>query len=416
MKTPGKLDEIIRLSSELNTVQDLDMLLDKILTEARKILSADAASIQIKENNELVFSHVQTESIQKKLPPGQKLIYKTFRSKISNKSLSGYAVLSGEILNIQDVYQLPENTPYKFDSSNDKKSNYRTKSMLTIPLKNNRGDSLGVMQIINALKTSATDPYVEPAENDIGFFDSDDELIALHFANIASMVLERAQMTRALILRMISMAELRDPKETGPHVNRVASYSVELFERWAVRHNLPQVEIDRRKDILRMAAMLHDVGKVAISDLILKKPAKFTESEYEIMKSHTYLGARLFTDKQSEFDEVAAMVAMTHHENWDGTGYPGKVNPNTADIPANGAEKPVTLKGEEISIYGRIVSVADVYDALSSKRVYKEAWDESSVLEEIKRSSGTKFDPELVEIFFEAYEVIKSISAKYPDH
>ncbi len=417
MKTPGKLDEIIRLSSELNTVQDLDMLLDKILTEARKILSADAASIQIKENNELVFSHVQTESIQRKLPPGQKLIYKTFRTKINNKSISGYAALSGEILNIQDAYLIPETAPYKFDSSNDKKSNYRTKSMLTIPLKNNRGGSLGVMQIINALKTSKEDPYVEANENDIGYFDSDDELIALHFANIASMVLERAQMTRALILRMISMAELRDPKETGPHVNRVASYSVELFERWAVRHNLPQIEVDRRKDILRMAAMLHDVGKVAISDLILKKPAKFTESEYEIMKSHTYLGARLFTDKQSEFDEVAAMVAMTHHENWDGSGYPGQVDFNMIDIPANGiAEKPKSLKAEEISIYGRIVSIADVYDALSSKRVYKEAWDESSVLEEIRKSSGTKFDPELVEIFFEAYDVIKSISGKYPDH
>jgi HD-GYP domain-containing protein (c-di-GMP phosphodiesterase class II) len=418
MKTPGKLDEIIRLSSELNTVQDLDMLLDKILTEARKILSADAASIQIKENNELVFSHVQTESIQRKLPPGQKLIYKTFRTKISNKSLSGYAALSGEILNIQDVYLLPESAPYKFDSSNDKKSNYRTKSMLTIPLKNNRGDSLGVMQIINALKSSQGDPYLDASESEIGYFDSDDELIALHFANIASMVLERAQMTRALILRMISMAELRDPKETGPHVNRVASYSVELFERWAARHNMPQIEVDRRKDILRMAAMLHDVGKVAISDLILKKPAKFTESEYEIMKSHTYLGARLFKDKQSEFDEVAAMVAMTHHENWDGTGYPGHVDAGdlgeTPKIEA--AEKPVTLKGEEISIYGRIVSIADVYDALSSKRVYKEVWDEASVLEEIKKSSGSKFDPELVEIFFEAYDVIKSISGKYPDH
>jgi response regulator RpfG family c-di-GMP phosphodiesterase len=143
------------------------------------------------------------------------------------------------------------------------------------------------------------------------------------------MVLQRAQMTRALLLRMIQMAELRDPKETGAHVNRVASYSVEIYEKWARSRSIKENEIQKNRDILRMAAMLHDTGKVAISDLILKKPARFTNEEYEIMKTHTYLGAKLFQDRQSEFDEVAAEVALTHHENWDGTGYPGHVDVET---------------------------------------------------------------------------------------
>ena len=410
------LNDIIHLSSELNTVQDLDILLDRILTEARRILNADAASIQIKEGDELVFSHVQTESLQKKLPPGQKLIYTTFRTKISPSSISGYAAMTGEIINIQDAYAIPSDAPYRFDPTSDRRAGYRTRSILTIPLKNNRDEVLGVMQILNSLNPATSSACSDADGCFLGAFSEDDEMIALHFAAITSMILQRAQMTRALILRMISMAELRDPKETGAHVNRVASYAVEIYEAWARRHSLPADEIDRKKDALRMAAMLHDVGKVAISDLILKKPSRFTPEEYEIMKTHTYQGARLFKSRQSEFDEMAATVALTHHENWDGTGYPGRVDIETGKpVESDSRGRPIPLKGDEIPIFGRIVALADVYDALSSRRVYKEAWDEASVLREIRSCSGTKFDPELVEIFFDSMEIIRSITARYPD-
>ena len=411
-----KLREIAQLSTELNTVQDLDLLLEKILYEARTLLNADAGSIQILEGNELVFSKVQTDSLQRKLPPGKKLIYTSFKTKVNRESLSGYAATTGEILNIQNAYDIPADAPYKFDPTNDQKSGYKTISMLTIPLKNNRNEILGVMQIVNSIKN-----YGEAGLKDSDFsrvtgFDNNDEQLALHFANIASMILQRAQMTRALILRMISMAELRDPKETGAHVNRVAAYSVELYERWAQKKNLPKEEIESNRDILRMAAMLHDVGKVGISDLILKKPAKFTDEEFEIMKKHTHIGAQLFRNKQSEFDEVSALVAINHHENWDGTGYPGHIDIETGEpIKTDSNGNPLGKKGEEIPIYGRIVALADVFDALSSKRVYKDAWDEESVLDEIRKMSGKKFDPELVEIFFESYDFIKTIPSRYPD-
>jgi response regulator RpfG family c-di-GMP phosphodiesterase len=212
------------------------------------------------------------------------------------------------------------------------------------------------------------------------------------------------------------MAELRDPKETASHVNRVATYAIEIYERWAKRYKLNEKELQNNRDILRMAAMLHDVGKVAISDLILKKPSQFNAQEYEIMKSHTYLGARLFHDKQSLFDEIASIVALTHHENWDGTGYPGYIDIDSGqplEKDKYGKAKP--RKGEEIPIYGRIVALADVYDALSSKRVYKDAWDEDSVISEIKALSGKKFDPELVDIFLESHDFLKSIKQRYPD-
>ena len=119
-----------------------------------------------------------------------------------------------------------------------------------------------------------------------------------HFAAVAAVALERAQMTRALILRMIRMAEMRDPKETGSHVNRVAGFSVEIYEQWALRRKKKKKDIDKTRDVLRMAAMLHDVGKVATSDLILKKPARLNADEYEAMKLHTIQGARLFQNRQ----------------------------------------------------------------------------------------------------------------------
>jgi len=401
-----RLKEIIRLDTELSTVQDLDILLERILTEARKILDADAGSIYIKDKNDLVFSYVQNETMRRKLPPGQKLIYSTFRVEISKKSVAGYAAATGKYLNIPDVYKIPKISPYQFNQNYDRVSKYKTTSVLTVPLKTNMGDILGVLQIINK---QGTDGRVVP-------FQSDDEIVCRHFASTASMALQRAQLTRALILRMIQMSELRDPKETGPHVNRVASYAIELYEQWALMRSMTEEEINKKRDVLRMAAMLHDVGKVAISDVILKKPGKFTPEEREIMKGHTYLGARLFINRQSEFDEIAAQTALTHHENWDGTGYPGRVDIRTGKpLKKDKDGNALRLRGKEIPIYGRVVAIADVYDALRSNRVYKKAWSEEDVLHEIQKLSGSKFDPELVDVFFASLDVLKSISARYPD-
>jgi HD-GYP domain-containing protein (c-di-GMP phosphodiesterase class II) len=167
-----------------------------------------------------------------------------------------------------------------------------------------------------------------------------------------------------------------------------------------------------------MAAMLHDVGKVAISDLILKKADRLSDEEFALMKSHTYLGARLFRNMQSDFEETAAQVALTHHEKWDGTGYPGHVDPFSTETPSGpeaAGRRALPKKGEEIPLYGRIVSVADVYDALSSRRSYKDAWDEGRVLEEMRRLSGKSFDPDVIDAFFDCLDTLKAIAKRYPD-
>jgi HD-GYP domain-containing protein (c-di-GMP phosphodiesterase class II) len=401
-----KLRNILSLDSELNKIQDLDILLERILLEARKVVNADAGSIYAREEDELAVSYAQNDTKQKELPAGQKLIYTVFRFPIDTQRIAGYVAATGEAVRIADVYDLPEGAPYGYDPSYDKVSGYRTQSMLAIPLRTNVGEIIGVIQVINKMDD----------EGNVIPFDEEDELLITHFATNATVALQRAQMTRAILLRMIRMAELRDPKETGPHVNRVAGYAVEIYERWAHKVGLPEKQIERTRDNLRMAAMLHDVGKVAISDLILKKPARFTDEEYETMKTHTWMGARLFTDKQSEFDEIAGLVAISHHENWDGSGYPGHVNIETGEpVQAGEDGKPLGKKGKEIPIFGRIVALADVYDALSSKRVYKKAWSEEDVLEEMRKMSETKFDPELVEVFFEVLPNIRSIGEKYTD-
>jgi HD-GYP domain-containing protein (c-di-GMP phosphodiesterase class II) len=161
--------------------------------------------------------------------------------------------------------------------------------------------------------------------------------------------------------------------------------------------------------------MLHDVGKVAISDMILKKPARFTPEEFLIMQHHTLYGASLFNDPQSPIDKIAKEIALTHHENWDGTGYPGWIDPDDLiPIKTCGDGRVMGRRGEEIPLVGRIVAVADVYDALCSKRVYKEPWTEEQVLTELRQLSGNKFDPEIVDVFFEILPNIKQTQSLYP--
>lgn len=403
-----KIELITQISLDINEVKDIDLLLERILTSARRIFNADAGSIYLKEGDQLKFSYSQNKTLQKRLDPGKKLIYNTFSMPVNNDSIAGYVAKNRKIVNIPDVYEISDLVPYTFDSDYDIISDYRTCSMLTVPMRNQHGDVLGVMQVINALTDEG---------NKISFSASDEALI-MHFAISAALAVDRAQMTRNIILRMISMARLRDPAETDAHVNRVAAYSVEVFEEWARRKRLQMEQIEKQKDLLRMAAMLHDVGKVAISDLILKKPARLTLDEFEIMKSHTYLGARLFMDFKSDFEEVAAEVALNHHERWDGTGYPGHIDLSSQLPPAdngNAGNTPRPKRGEEIPLFGRIVAVADVYDALCSRRAYKEPWDEDEVLNKLQASSGKHFDPEIVDAFFSCIDVIKFVARRYPD-
>lgn len=399
-----KLDRVIKVGLEVSTVKDVDVLMEKILTEARALTRADAGSIYIKEDDRLRFSYTQNETLRQRMGAGRKLPYNTFAIPINNRSVAGYVAFTGEILNLANVYQMPTNVPYAFDGKYDELSGYHTQSVLTVPLTDNRSDVIGVIQLINSRDDSGK---IVP-------FDEEDIPLINHFANNAAVAIERAQMTRMTVLRMIRMAELRDPHETGPHANRVASYAMEIFETWATGKAMPEKDIHSLKDILKVAAILHDVGKVAISDNILKKPGKLTEEEYDSMKTHTILGAKLFADGKSELDQAAASVALNHHERWDGNGYPGHVDLQTGESVYTNGKAHKGKVGHEIPVFGRVVAVADVYDALSSRRSYKAAWSEEEVVNELKRASGTQFDPEMIEALLGSLEEMREVAKRYP--
>lgn len=407
------LNKLENFEQNINDIQDIDILLERILSEIRKIVNADAGSIYVVKENNLVIKYAQNDTQQKTLQPGEKLPYKSFSLPIDEKSIAGYVAFTGKPLVIDDAYNIPESCPYKFNKQSDINTNYRTKSIYTIPLKFPNEKLLGVLQIINALDK----------DGNIRIFSVEDGIYINHFATNCGYALKQTSQTEQNFKKMLKLSEFRDPKETYLHVERVSLFAVEIYDRWAFENNIPNHVQDHFRDNLKIAAKFHDIGKVGISDLILKKPSKFTPEERAIMQGHTVLGAILFNPPQTELDKMTKEIALYHHEFFDGSecGYPGKFNLETMESYSEktgqkakySIGEPIKvfehLKGEQIPLSARIVAVADVFDALSHKRCYKEAWNIEDCFAEIQKASGTQFDPQIVSAFFKIKERIRSI-------
>ena len=189
-----------------------------------------------------------------------------------------------------------------------------------------------------------------------------------------------------VIQRLMAAAEYRDD-DTGEHILRMSQYS----ELVALEYGLDEITADR----ILWASPMHDIGKIGIPDAVLLKPGKLTPEEWTLMKTHCEIGADLLSGSNSETLQLAEIIALTHHERWDGSGYPKG------------------LRGEDIPIEGRIVAIADVFDALTSERPYKKAWTAEEAIAEIKRSSGSHFDPEVVEAFLKCLPGLEAISKAF---
>ena len=177
-------------------------------------------------------------------------------------------------------------------------------------------------------------------------------------------------------------AEYKDP-ETASHVSRVAHYSKML----AREYGLSKVD----QDLIFYASPFHDLGKVGIEDKILLKPGRLDKDEFEIMKTHAQIGYEILKDSQSEYLKAGAMIAISHHEKFDGNGYPSQI------------------KGENIHIFGRIVAVVDVFDALTSNRPYKRAWNFDDALNLLIQEKQKHFDPVIVDLFVKNIDEVKTI-------
>ena len=380
-------------------IKDLDAMLERVLTEARIFAGADAGTLYLAVKGSLYFSFVQNDTLfrgetkDKYLPSGPSL-------PIDKGSIAGYVARTGEALLIDDVYHIQSQVTYSFNPDFDRQTSYHTSSILAVPLKTREDEIVGVLQLINAK---------DPATGAVMPFSMQDRLFISQFALSAADAIDRARISRDMVLRMVELAELRDPFETSRHAKRVGAYAVELYSLWAARHAISLREVQKVSDALRAAAILHDVGKVAISDAILKKPHELSYDEKVQMRLHTVHGARLFRRTSSFWDYMAAEVCLGHHENWDGTGYPGHLDDIFAEKIYLGPGK----KGTEIPMSARVVAIADVYDALISERAYKQEWRQEHALRYIRYQTGRKFDPELVAIFITMADLLSAIEQKY---
>ena len=211
--------------------------------------------------------------------------------------------------------------------------------------------------------------------------------LAVTFGNI-SLQEDLQESSKELVFTLTNIVETRS-NETGAHILRVALVS----ERLAQLKGLSDYECT----MIRIASPLHDIGKIGIPDSILHKPEKLSATEWEVMKKHVDYGVAILKRSKSELMAIATQIAGTHHERWDGTGYPYQ------------------LSGEDIPIAGRITALADVFDALSSKRCYKSAWTSKDVINFIVAERGKQFDPALVDLFITHYDEFVEICRRHPD-
>jgi HD-GYP domain-containing protein (c-di-GMP phosphodiesterase class II) len=365
------LSVIFEYAAKIANERKLDNLLMLMADMGREMIVADRCTVWLldKAKNEL-YSTVAHGAPQLRLP--------------STAGLVGHSVTTGNPIFIDDAYQNEEFKDVLESGAirMDKITGYRTKALMVIPFRNNEGEIMGAYQAVNKLTESEQ------------FSQRDMHHLTLA-ASYAGKSLESTLLTyeieetqKEIIFTMGEIGESRS-KETGNHVKRVAEYSYIL----ALGLGMSAEEAE----LLKIASPMHDIGKVAIPDAVLKKPGKLTDEEFDIMKSHTTIGYGLLKNSKRHLLKIAAIVAYEHHEKWNGRGYPRGI------------------AGEDIHIYGRITAIADVFDALGSDRVYKKAWELDRILNLFKEERGHHFDPRVVDAFMEQLPQILKVRDQYSD-
>ncbi len=348
--------------AKISTEKDLDQLLLLMADMGKKLILADRCTLWLlDEGKKMLWTKVAHGLDRVEIP--------------YHAGFVGHAVLTGESILVEDAYK-----DARFLPDVDRQTGYRTKAVLCIPIQNQEGTIIGAYQAINKMTLTSV------------FNEKDLKYLSLA-ASYSGKSLESAMLhneivetQKEIIFTMGEIGESRS-EETGNHVRRVADYSKLLASLYGLT--------EEEADLIKLASPMHDIGKVAIPDSILMKPGKLTEAEFNLMKTHTTVGYKLFRHSHREILKTASIIAYHHHEKWNGKGYPQG------------------LKGEDIHLYGRITAIADVFDALGSDRVYKKAWPLQEIIELFQKERGIHFDPVLVDLFLAHLDDFLAIKKNY---
>lgn len=357
---PTKSDplvSLVKISRSITALTDIDELLRVIAEETKNAIQADRCTVFLwdKDTDEL------WSKVALGLDSSQEIRFP------ADKGLAGYVVKTGETVNIVDAYNDP-----RFNPEVDTKTGYRTKTILCMPIMNNNREIIGAFQVINKID---------------GIFTKNDEDLLIAIGGSASIALENAQLFdqqlqlyreqkllfESFIDTLATSIDARD-KITAGHSTRVKLYSILLAD--ALGMNA------KDKSLLEKAAILHDIGKIGIRDSVLQKDGKLTDEEYKHIQEHVRITHNILNKIYMSPDfRIITEMACSHHEKWDGTGYYRH------------------LKGEEITLGGRILAVADVFDAITSKRHYRDKMPIANVLDILMKGAGSHFDKNLVDVF-----------------
>jgi len=357
---PTKSDplvSLVKISRSITALTDIDELLRVIAEETKNAIQADRCTVFLwdKDTDEL------WSKVALGLESSQEIRFP------ADKGLAGYVVKTGESLNIVDAYN-----DSRFNPEVDKKTGYRTKTILCMPIINNNREIIGAFQVINKID---------------GIFTKNDEDLLVAIGGSASIALENAQLFdkqlqmyheqkllfESFIDTLATSIDARD-KITAGHSSRVRQYSSLLAQ--AVDMSPKDV------NLVEKAATLHDIGKIGIRDSVLQKDGKLTDEEYKHIQEHVRITHNILNKIYMSPDfRIITEIACSHHEKWDGTGYYRH------------------LKGEEITLGGRILAVADVFDAITSKRHYRDKMPIANVIDILMKGAGSHFDKNLVDVF-----------------
>jgi HD-GYP domain-containing protein (c-di-GMP phosphodiesterase class II) len=346
-----RLVSLLRVGQAMAAERDLDKLLTLIKSETELALDADRCTVFIydRDSNEL-WSKVATG-----LDTSEEIRFP------AHLGLAGYVVKTGEVLNIKDAYEDP-----RFNKDIDKKTGYRTQNILCMPMRNRKMEIIGVFQVLNKRKS-----HFHKVDEDLLTAISTNAGVAIENATLAK---EMKVSFDSFVKTLSSTIDARDPITAG-HSERVAEYAVLLGEEMELQ--------DTDLEALKYASLLHDIGKIGIREDILKKDGRLTEKEYRHIQRHVYYTHEILKNVHFERHlQLVPEIAASHHEKMDGTGYHRG------------------LKGNDILLSGRILSIADVFDAITSRRHYRNRMAFDKVLTIMKRDASTHFDPECVDGFF----------------